>query len=299
MKRIFNIIYIILLIILETGIIVGITALADCVYYDFYADIKENQHVEFIDGLTQEAIKNPELAIPNIVEILEVNKAFGDKNWALDEINKTSLTKDYVIPILESASSAGISDAQFYLGAWYMGWKFDDQLCVNEDSNYEMGAFWLLQAAKQDHHEAQGCLGMRYLLGEGVEQNFEKCIEWISKGAEGGDPDALWWLGKLNYHGLYEREMKCKFDNSNLTYYVVTWENWLKGKDEHGLPVHCYKGGQRVYGWDEDDTPISTSFKHYIKTDINKAKYYWELAAKQGHKEAKEALQKIYTGDDV
>ena len=42
---------------------------------------------------------------------------------------------------------------------------------------------------------AQGMLAMRYFHGRGVEQNYEKFAEWISKAAEQGEPQSQYILG--------------------------------------------------------------------------------------------------------
>lgn len=56
-------------------------------------------------------------------------------------------------------------------------------------------------AETSDHAMAQYWLGMMYLKGQGVEQDYENAGKWFRKAAEQGIPQAQYKLGELYYRG--------------------------------------------------------------------------------------------------
>ena len=56
-------------------------------------------------------------------------------------------------------------------------------------------------AETSDHAMAQYWLGMMYLKGQGVQQDYEKAGEWFLKAAEHGVPQAQYKLAELYYRG--------------------------------------------------------------------------------------------------
>ena len=44
-------------------------------------------------------------------------------------------------------------------------------------------------------------LGLKYLNGEGVKQDYKKAFEWFSKAAEQGNTEAQLHLGQMYYNG--------------------------------------------------------------------------------------------------
>ena len=67
--------------------------------------------------------------------------------------------------------------------------------------DYERAAYWISKAADKDHSGAQWALGLMYEHGEGVEQNYERAVYWYTKSAEQGDARAQNELGLMYYNG--------------------------------------------------------------------------------------------------
>ncbi|MDY0351880.1 MAG: tetratricopeptide repeat protein [Desulfobulbaceae bacterium] len=66
------------------------------------------------------------------------------------------------------------------------------------------------QRAEQGEAEAQFKLGALYKNGEGVEQNYDKALEWYTKSAEQGYADAQVILGAMYYTGQGVEQDKSK-----------------------------------------------------------------------------------------
>ena len=49
---------------------------------------------------------------------------------------------------------------------------------------------WMAKAAVKDFPPAQYCLGLSYLIGDGVPQDHEKALYWIRKAADNGLQEA-------------------------------------------------------------------------------------------------------------
>ncbi len=69
-----------------------------------------------------------------------------------------------------------------------------------QDFNKAFPVFQSL-AETSDHAMAQYWLGMMYLKGQGVEQDYENAGKWFRKSAEHGVPQAQYKLGELYYQG--------------------------------------------------------------------------------------------------
>ena len=65
------------------------------------------------------------------------------------------------------------------------------------EQSYEKAVEWYLKAAEQGLAMAQYNLGEMYALGDGVEQSNEKAREWLQKAADQGFDCAMF--------GLYDR----------------------------------------------------------------------------------------------
>ena len=67
--------------------------------------------------------------------------------------------------------------------------------------NYEEAVKWYRKAADQGDADAQRNLGLCYDQGQGVVQSFEEAVEWYRKAAEQGNAGAQFNLGFCYYHG--------------------------------------------------------------------------------------------------
>ena len=69
------------------------------------------------------------------------------------------------------------------------------------EESYEKAVEWYLKAAEQGLADARNVLGLMYKNGLGVEQSYEKAVEWYLKAAEQGNADAqcnLGWMYAVN-----------------------------------------------------------------------------------------------------
>ena len=60
---------------------------------------------------------------------------------------------------------------------------------------------WLRLAAEQGHAEAQFNLGLMYVRGEGVPQNFAEAVTWFRRAAKQGHAEAQFYLGLMYVRG--------------------------------------------------------------------------------------------------
>ena len=58
--------------------------------------------------------------------------------------------------------------------------------------DYEEAVKWFHKAAERGHARAQNSLGVLYINGQGVTQDYEEAVKWFHKAAERGlDSDRL------------------------------------------------------------------------------------------------------------
>ena len=96
-----HILIIVSVLIVETTLALGIWALGDLYYREIYISMKEDENRKLIEDMTQNAKKNPELALSIIEQIIETNKTFDEKK-GFHGVSKEKLEKEYLIPILEN-----------------------------------------------------------------------------------------------------------------------------------------------------------------------------------------------------
>lgn len=95
---------------------------------------------------------------------------------------------------LQTASMAGIADADYLLGYMY-----ENGLGVPQD--YEKAVSYYKSAADQNSEDAQYQLAYLYDMGCGVPQDYAKALELYQKAAAQGHKDALNNLGCMYDHG--------------------------------------------------------------------------------------------------
>lgn len=173
------------------------------------------------------------------------------------------------IDLLTKAAESGVAKAQTKLALYIDGY----------DRNLEKSSYWYLQAALNGEPEAQCKIGTNYIYGYGVKQNFEKALYWIQKSADNNNRWAQYVLGNLYLNGL--------------AYYDLDYSHtdfWYAGNNTfRGLGnIDC-----KVSDSDLNDC-LSNPKVVFLNPDLDKAKYYWTLSAKQGCSDAQDALEKIY-----
>lgn len=105
-----------------------------------------------------------------IMELSWFAKLFRNPNGALEK--------------LRGDARNGDAQAQFDLG-----------LSFSDASDYEQAAHWYLEAAHQDHAQAQFVLGGMFANGHGVPRDEAQALMWIGKAAQQQCPEAQHALG--------------------------------------------------------------------------------------------------------
>ena len=70
------------------------------------------------------------------------------------------------------------------------------------EQSYEKAVEWFAKAAENGNANGQNNYGVCYQYGYGVEQSYEKAVEWYEKAAAQDNATALWNLSYCCYHGL-------------------------------------------------------------------------------------------------
>ncbi|MBR6888648.1 MAG: sel1 repeat family protein [Selenomonadaceae bacterium] len=114
--------------------------------------------------------------------------------------NGVEANMDTALKLYEEAARAGDALAQFNLSDYYL--KDEDA----SDDEFFTGLKWLKKSAAQNFPPAQTSLGMFYIQGMGVEQNFDKGFELLNAAIAQDDVNALAFLGGLYYKGIGVRQ---------------------------------------------------------------------------------------------
>ena len=69
------------------------------------------------------------------------------------------------------------------------------------EQNYEKAIEWYTKSAEQGNAVAKFRLGYCYEEGKGVEKNYEEAVEWYTKSAEQGNVSAMYYLGYCYQEG--------------------------------------------------------------------------------------------------
>lgn len=239
----------------------------------FYYDVYRPHH---LTKIKQKGIDNPKEAI-DIAEYLVKNHSQQD-----------------AIDVITNAAELGYSTSQFLLAEYYNGKTILNSLRINK-KDYEVSAYWALKSAKRGNAKAKAMLGIYYLLGEGVDQDFIKSIKWLKEGAEGGSSRAQYYLGCLYENGLYY----VYNHTDGRWYWNIGSIKEKRGKRLHkGDPIYLLKGSTDYLGHEELSLARWGRRQIYLEKDITLAKYYWKLASDNGYEQAAEKLHKVYEGDD-
>lgn len=186
------------------------------------------------------------------------------------------------VELIKFGAEEGDSIAQFALGCYYSGYKFnqngewDDYRTIDGKSVDEAkAAYWYLQSANQGFATAMGNLGNAYINGSGVSKDEKKGLDWIQKAANLGDAFYQRVLGDYYMDGLVVEVGSHK---------VVTGYYWDWDDDEYGnFGKHRHSNTKTV-----------TDYKTILAPDIKQAQYWWKKAADNGDETAKERLQQIF-----
>ena len=224
--------------------------------YDKYKKYCITNHIE---SLYQEGISNPSKATIIVKQLLDID--------SINHHNSNARIK--AIDLLTKYARKNNTDCQMLLAD-----------CLVEEFKNEKAAYWYLQAARKGNAKAQGKIGYFYEYGIGLKQDFLKAIYWTKLGAANGEPTAQYYIGMMYANGLALYK-----NHSNNKYY------WYEGNGH-------FRTSEDVLGIDltgyELNLVLNRPYIVYLESDITKAKYYLSLAAKQGYKDAQDALEKVY-----
>lgn len=90
--------------------------------------------------------------------------------------------------MLRSDAIDGNPNSQYLYGAYLLG--------SDIEANIDEGLKWVINAAEQNHAEAQGYLGLIYYNGRFVEKNLFKAFDWRFKSASNGE---VWSQGSIGF----------------------------------------------------------------------------------------------------
>lgn len=204
-----------------------------------------------------------------------------DKELAYEWYNKASIKKDKkaqyrlakmfesgdsviknqnkAIQLYKKSANLGYDKAQYELGNYYYS-----------KGNHKAAVRYYSDAAEQGNADAQYELGCMYSSGDSVEANFETAFDYFRKAESSGNEDAIYMLGDMYYSGLGRNEDKAKA--------FECYKNYAELKNDLDAQ---YKVGY-MYSKGEG-----------VGQDINEARKWFELAAKQGHKDAQTILKSL------
>jgi TPR repeat protein len=133
----------------------------------------------------------------------------------------------------------------------------------------------MLQASEEGYAPAQAAYGTAFLTGNGVDRDYAVAFQWLSAAARNGDPTGKANLGRM-YDGKYGIPA-----NRNL-FMSLQLEAAHAGVDfaQYNVAQNYYAG----YG---------------IKQDLGAAKWWYRLAANQGHILAQRTLALILNAEAV
>lgn len=134
--------------------------------------------------------------------------------------------------------------------------------------------YWLPLAQSndisKDNADAMYNLGLLYMKGQGVEQDYKLAKQWFKRAAFYGSADAAYNLGAM-YMG-----QKFGFPSKKDALY------WWNEAAEHGHTDSQYNLG------------VLLAFGHATKANPKSALSWWYKAAVKGHKQSAQALAEAY-----
>lgn len=161
----------------------------------------------------------------------------------------------------------GIPVSRNYIEAQYLiGVDYLQGNKVAQD--YAQALEWFQKSASEDYAPAQDVIGCMYSYGFGVDQDYVKAFEWCLKAAE-QDYD----IAQNNVAYLYKEGFGVLQDNSK------AFEWYQKASEQDNADAHYELGNFYSEGIG-------------VEIDKDKANYYYHKAAGKGHLEAEQRLQK-------
>jgi FtsZ-binding cell division protein ZapB len=168
----------------------------------------------------------------------------------------------------------------------------------NEQLQEEKEFLLCKQSAEQGDADSQYWLGIYYLKGTGTESSPQKAVEWFTKAAEQENAEAYNKLGECykNGNGISQNKYQA------LVYFL---RSALKGNAEGQYNFGEYLQLEfQPFKWFEKSAEQRNAKAQYklgkcyengefVEKNIENAKKFYRQAAEQGHKLAKEAIERL------
>ncbi len=244
-----------------------------------------------------------------LIGLFSVSNAYAMTSMQAKQLAMAAYKRDTVDLIaLESAAKSGDSNAQFWLGAYWIAKKdyakanqwFEKAAAQgNADAENSLGNayyhgygvfqdyakanYWYEKAAAQGNVDAENNIGSAYAEGQGMPQNYVKAIHWYKKAAENGNVSAEYNIGVLyNYgHGVPQN-----------TKTAIKW--WKKAAVQGGE-----YGEMAQHDINAVDGKVSSESDHYLSlVDLFKASPYANKGKKY-HIYFSKVVQSISKHDDL
>lgn len=168
-------------------------------------------------------------------------------------------TKGLGLTLLNRSAMNGNSFGELWLAEAYLDYKTPD---------YPEIVRLLEKSASKGRYCSYWHLGMMNFLGIGVEKNMDKCLEFLSLGAEGNDPMSLLYLGKIYYHG----------EDVNKDY-ARALDLLLRANAQGEKESLVYLGLMYKYGLGV--TKNTDEARKYLCQAILRPKYHWFLVQRE------------------
>lgn len=163
----------------------------------------------------------------------------------------------------------GILFALTYISTLQAG-PLDQGVSAFNAGDYNKALKYWQPLAKNNHPDALYNIGLLYMKGHGVEQNYIQAKEYFKQAAFYGSADAAYNLGVLYKRG------KVGHPSSKTAIY------WWKQAAEQG-----HADSQFNYG-------VMLAYGNGLKKDVPAALQWWNKAAAQGHQDAIQTLVRTY-----
>ena len=167
-------------------------------------------------------------------------------------------------------------------------------------------------------------LGEKYEKGDGVFKDLSDALKWYTKAAEQGHADSLYKLSYihlgLNSIGTREYGWNVEINKEQARRFLLKAVERGSVRAMSSLAATIYLGNTGDYGfaedheksayWYEKAAELGDAYSQYrtgknyyhgsaVKKDLEKARYWITLAAKQGHKDAQEDIDKLNAGKSL
>ena len=161
-------------------------------------------------------------------------------------------------------------------------------------------------AAEKGHARAQMQLGRAYLLGEGVEKDYEKAMDWTRRASDQGSPQAQNILGYMYANGVgveedpreairwYRKAADQGYDVSQYNL-ALSYENGQGVEQDYAKAIQWYQEAA-AQGYSSAQTQLGTmyNFGRGVEKDYGEARRWYRPAAEHGDRRAQNNLGLLF-----